>query len=147
VKKQVLGTLWVFLLLPVLGMANDVSLLMERLQEEMAQTETDLRGGKDGIKTQTHLLELKNEFGRLADLYSDRYGGNSDLWRQACDRAQSHLEQARLLVADQQWMAARTAFQQVREIQTEAHDAFRPGLLKKIARLFQRKKTKKGESQ
>lgn len=125
---------------------GDVVLLMERLQYRTTELETGLKKAvpPEGLLDLIGLL--RDDFSQLADLYDPRYGGDLADWRRDCARSQESLLRVEQAVGALHWAEAQAAFQEIRQIQSEAHRVFRPKLLKKIAQFFRRKNVQKKES-
>lgn len=85
------------------------------------------------------LAEMRRLYGELRAAYRPFYGGREEDWARFCDESAATAERARAALAEGDRAAASKAIYRLAELREEAHREFRPGLWRRLARVFSRR--------
>ena len=131
------------LLRPALGTPpaapRPVLQIMLEMSRRHAAAEKKLLDGSLDEALSGELDALAGLYGELRGSYSPYYGGTAAAWTEMCDRSRAAAEEAARKAGQKDLAGAREAFYRLAKIREEAHEEFRPGVLKRFLRLFRRR--------
>ena len=116
---------------PILDIMHDLSVSRDA-------AERDLLAGRDGPELRGALGALAALYAELKGAYRPYYGGNPAAWTRFCGDSEAAVRDVESGLERSDGAAARRAFFRLAEIRERAHEDFRPGFLKRLARLFHR---------
>ena len=114
---------------PTLDVMHDLSVRRDTAEKE-------LLAGRDGPELRGALEALSGLYAELRSGYRPYYGGDEAAWVRFCEDSRGALRDVASGLDRGDGAGARRAFFRLAEIRERAHEEFKPGLLKRLSRLF-----------